>query len=98
MGPGPAEVAEGFKELAETLSRYGHGASADLPEDRFVVVVVFQGRPAHPDLLVALLGDEVDDRERVLSANGGDAGGPSGQRGRQHLQELIAAAEHQVRR
>jgi uncharacterized protein (TIGR02680 family) len=93
------ELTHGFRELADALSRYGHDATADLAEDRYVVAVAFQGQRRTPDELVGLLTEEVDHRERVLSAKERElleehlvnevAG---------HLQELIADAEDQVSR
>jgi uncharacterized protein (TIGR02680 family) len=93
------DLTHRFKELADALSRYGHEATADLAEDRYVVSVVFQGQRRTPDELVGLLGDEVAHRERVLSAKERELL-------EEHLvnevasqlQELIADAEDQTRR
>ncbi len=93
------DLTHRFKELADALSRYGHEATADLAEDRYIVSVVFQGQRRTPDELVGLLGDEVAHRERVLSAKERELL-------EEHLvnevasqlQELIADAEDQTRR
>ena len=91
------ELTHRFKELAEALTRYGHEATADLAEDRFVVAVVFQGQRRTPDQLVGLLGEEVDHRERVLSAKERELLEEHlVNEVASHLQELIVDAEHQV--
>jgi uncharacterized protein (TIGR02680 family) len=91
------ELAHRFRELAEALTRYGHEATADLAEDRFVVAVVFQSQRRTPDQLVGLLGDEIDHRERVLSAKERELLEEHlVNEVASHLQELIADAEHQV--
>jgi uncharacterized protein (TIGR02680 family) len=91
------ELTHRFKELAEALTRYGHEATADLVEDRFVVAVVFQSQRRTPDQLVGLLGEEIDHRERVLSAKERELLEEHlVSEVASHLQELIADAEHQV--
>jgi uncharacterized protein (TIGR02680 family) len=91
------ELTHGFKELADALSRYGHEATADLAEDRYVVAVAFQGQPRTPDELVGLLGEEIDHRERVLSAKERELLEEHlVNEVASHLQELIADAEDQV--
>jgi uncharacterized protein (TIGR02680 family) len=91
------ELTHRFKELAEALTRYGHEATADLAEDRFVVAVVFQSQHRTPDQLVGLLGEEIDHRERVLSAKERELLEEHlVNEVASHLQELIADAEHQV--
>jgi uncharacterized protein (TIGR02680 family) len=91
------ELTHRFKELAEALTRYGHEATADLAEDRFVVAVVFQSQRRTPDQLVGLLGEEIDHRERVLSAKERELLQEHlVSEVASHLQELIADAEHQV--
>jgi uncharacterized protein (TIGR02680 family) len=91
------ELTHRFKELAEALTRYGHEATADLAEDRFVVAVVFQGQRRTPDRLVGLLGEEIDHRERVLSAKERELLEEHlVNEVASHLQELIADAEQQV--
>jgi uncharacterized protein (TIGR02680 family) len=91
------ELTHRFKELAEALTRYGHEATADLAEDRFVVSVVFQGQRRAPDQLAGLLGEEIDHRERVLSAKERELLEEHlVNEVASHLQELIADAEHQV--
>jgi uncharacterized protein (TIGR02680 family) len=92
------ELTHGFKELADALSRYGHEATADLAEERYVVAVVFQGQRRTPDELVGLLGEEIDHRERVLSAKERELLEEHlVNEAASHLQELIADAEDQVR-
>jgi uncharacterized protein (TIGR02680 family) len=91
------ELIHGFKELADALSRYGHEATADLTEDRYVVAVVFQGQRRTPDELVGLLGEDIDHRERMLSAKERELLEEHlVNEVASHLQELIADAEDQV--
>ncbi|HEX6676938.1 MAG TPA: TIGR02680 family protein [Actinomycetes bacterium] len=91
------ELTHGFKELADALSRYGHEATADLAEDRYVVAVAFQGQRRTPDELSGLLGEEIDHRERVLSAKERELLEEHlVNEVASHLQELIADAEDQV--
>jgi uncharacterized protein (TIGR02680 family) len=91
------ELTHRFKELAEALTRYGHEATADLAEDRFVVAVVFQSQRRTPDQLVGLLAEEIDHRERVLSAKERELLEEHlVNEVASHLQEQIADAEHQV--
>jgi uncharacterized protein (TIGR02680 family) len=91
------ELTHRFKELADALTRYGHEAAADLAEDRFVVAVVFQGQRRSPDQLVGLLGEEIDHRERVLSAKERELLEEHlVNEVASHLQELILDAEQQV--
>jgi hypothetical protein len=91
------ELTHGFKELADALSRYGHEATADLAEDRYVVAVAFQGQRRTPDELAGLLGEEIDHRERVLSAKERELLEEHlVNEVASHLQELIADAEDQV--
>ncbi|WP_326700374.1 TIGR02680 family protein [Streptomyces sp. NBC_01754] len=91
-------LSEEFKTLQDTLSRHGHRASARMVEDGMVVEITYQGRErAVPDL-VAALAVEVGELARILSAREREilethlvtevAG---------TLQELIGAAERQVR-
>jgi uncharacterized protein (TIGR02680 family) len=92
------ELTHRFRELADALSRYGHEATADLAEDRYVVTVVFQSQRRTPDRLVGLLGEEIDHRERVLSAKERELLEEHlVNEVASHLQELIADAEDQVR-
>ncbi|MEW1583542.1 TIGR02680 family protein [Streptomyces microflavus] len=91
-------LSEEFKTLQDTLSRHGHRASARMVEDGMVVDITYQGRErAVPDLAAAL-AVEVGELSRILSAREREilethlvtevAG---------TLQELIGAAERQVR-
>ncbi|MCX4735473.1 TIGR02680 family protein [Streptomyces sp. NBC_01363] len=91
-------LSEEFKALQDTLSRHGHRASARMVEDGMVVDITYQGRErAVPDLAAAL-AVEVGELARILSAREREilethlvtevAG---------TLQELIGAAERQVR-
>ena len=91
------ELTHGFKELTDALSRYGHEATADLAEDRYVVAVAFQGQRRTPSELVGLLAEEVDHRERVLSAKERELLEEHlVNEVASHMQELIADAEDQV--
>lgn len=91
-------LSEEFKTLQDTLSRHGHRASARMVEEGMVVDITYQGRErAVPDLAAAL-AVEVGELARILSAREREilethlvtevAG---------TLQELIGAAERQVR-
>ncbi|MEV5200297.1 TIGR02680 family protein [Streptomyces sp. NPDC053720] len=91
-------LSEEFKTLQDTLSRHGHRASARMVEDGMAVDITYQGRErAVPDLAAAL-AVEVGELSRILSAREREilethlvtevAG---------TLQELIGAAERQVR-
>ncbi|MDF9816162.1 TIGR02680 family protein [Streptomyces sp. SPB162] len=91
-------LSEELKTLQDTLSRHGHTASARMVEDGVVVDIVYQGRErAVPELAEALTA-EVGELTRILSAHEREilethlitevAG---------TLQELIGAAERQVR-
>ncbi|WP_371534999.1 TIGR02680 family protein [Streptomyces sp. NBC_00466] len=91
-------LSEEFKTLQDTLSRHGHRASARMVEDGMVIDITYQGRErAVPDLAAAL-AVEVGELSRILSAREREilethlvtevAG---------TLQELIGAAERQVR-
>ncbi|MET9882728.1 TIGR02680 family protein [Streptomyces sp. NPDC006430] len=91
-------LSEELKTLQDTLSRHGHTASARMVEDGMVVDIVYQGRErAVPELAEALTA-EVGELTRILSAHEREilethlitevAG---------TLQELIGAAERQVR-
>ncbi|MFF7851069.1 TIGR02680 family protein [Streptomyces sp. NPDC007910] len=91
-------LSEELKTLQDTLSRHGHTASGRMVEDGMVVDIVYQGRErAVPELAEALTA-EVGELTRILSAHEREilethlitevAG---------TLQELIGAAERQVR-
>ncbi|MER5758493.1 TIGR02680 family protein [Streptomyces sp. NPDC002082] len=91
-------LSEELKTLQDTLSRHGHTASARMVEDGMVVDIVYQGRErAVPELAEALTA-EVGELTRILSTHEREilethlitevAG---------TLQELIGAAERQVR-
>jgi uncharacterized protein (TIGR02680 family) len=62
------DITRRFAELAESLSRHGHQAHADLREGRYVVSVVYSGRERGPGELIALLGAEIALRERELTS------------------------------
>jgi uncharacterized protein (TIGR02680 family) len=91
------EMTTRFKELSDGMSLYGHSAILDPVDGWHVVSIAFHGQQRYPDELLALLTDEIDHRERLLSA-----------RERElleehlvneiasHLQELIHEAEVQV--
>ena len=61
------DITRRFTELAESLTRHGHQAHADLREDRYVVSILFSGRERQPAELVALLAAEIELRERELT-------------------------------
>ncbi|HEY4026485.1 MAG TPA: TIGR02680 family protein, partial [Candidatus Dormibacteraeota bacterium] len=98
-GRAQRDFSTSFRELGDALRRHNHQARAEPLEDRYVVTIEFGGHERRPDELAALLADEVEHRERMLSA-----------REREvleehlvnevasHLQELISAAEAQVER
>jgi uncharacterized protein (TIGR02680 family) len=88
------DITRRFTELAESLTRHGHQAHADLREGRYVVSIVYTGRERAPAELVRLLAAEIELRERELTAREqqvleehlvGDVAG--------RLQELITEAD-----
>ncbi|MFD9488798.1 TIGR02680 family protein [Streptomyces sp. NPDC059991] len=91
-------LSEELKTLQDTLSRHGHSASARMVEDGMVVDIVYQGRERAVPELADALAKEVAELTRILSAHEREilethlitevAG---------TLQELIGAAERQVR-
>ncbi|QHC24689.1 TIGR02680 family protein [Streptomyces sp. GS7] len=91
-------LSEELKTLQDTLSRHGHRASARMVEDGMVVDIVYQGRERAVPELADALAAEVGELARILSAREREilethlvtevAG---------TLQELIGAAERQVR-
>ncbi|MEU3463242.1 TIGR02680 family protein [Streptomyces sp. NPDC006733] len=91
-------LSEELKTLQDTLSRHGHTATARMVEDGIVVDIVYQGRERAVPELAAALAAEVAELTRILSAHEREilethlitevAG---------TLQELIGAAERQVR-
>lgn len=91
-------LSEELKTLQDTLSRHGHSASARMVEDGMVVDIVYQGRDRAVSELAEALATEVGELTRILSAHEREilenhlitevAG---------TLQELIGAAERQVR-
>ncbi len=93
------QVANDFKTLNDGLGRHGHRAAMTPRDDIMLVDVTFQGRPRPVDDLAGALAQEIDERQRVLSAREREvlenhlvneiAG---------TLQELITSAETQVGR
>ncbi|WP_406362287.1 TIGR02680 family protein [Streptomyces sp. NBC_01579] len=91
-------LSEELKTLQDTLSRHGHSASARMVEDGMVVDIVYQGRERAVPELAEALAAEVGELTRILTAREREilethlitevAG---------TLQELIGAAERQVR-
>ncbi|MFI5754754.1 TIGR02680 family protein [Streptomyces sp. NPDC051569] len=91
-------LSEELKTLQDVLSRHGHSASARMVEDGMVVDIVYQGRERGVPELAAALTTEVGELTRILSSHEREilethlitevAG---------TLQELIGAAERQVR-
>ena len=91
-------VTEEHKLLADAMARHGHSAGLTLSEGIIVVDVVFQGRSHDVPGLAAALGEEAEQRARLLSAREQEilenhllnevAGA---------LHELITAAEAEVR-
>ncbi len=61
-------VTEEHKLLADAMARHGHSAGLTLSEGIIVVDVVFQGRSHDIPGLAAALGEEADQRARLLSA------------------------------
>ncbi|WP_261718308.1 TIGR02680 family protein [Streptomyces sp. FZ201] len=91
-------LSEEYKKLQDALSRGGHSASARMAEEGMVVEIVYQGRERAVPELAEALAAEVAELTRILSAHEREilethlltevAG---------TLQELIGAAERQVR-
>ncbi len=91
-------VTEEHKLLADAMARHGHSAGLTLNEGVIVVDVVFQGRSHDIPGLAAALGEEAEQRARLLSAREreilenhllNEVAGT--------LHELITAAEAEVR-
>jgi uncharacterized protein (TIGR02680 family) len=61
-------VTEEHKLLADAMARHGHSAGLTLTEGVIVVDVVFQGRSHDVPGLAAALGEEAEQRARLLSA------------------------------
>ena len=75
-------VTEEHKLLADAMARHGRSAGLTLREGVIVVNVVFQGRSHDIPGLAAALGEEAEQRARLLSRQGtGDPGKPPAQRG-----------------
>jgi uncharacterized protein (TIGR02680 family) len=91
-------LSEEYKKLQDALSRGGHSASARMAEEGMIVEIVYQGRQRVVPELAEALAAEVAELTRILSAHEREilethlltevAG---------TLQELIGAAERQVR-
>jgi uncharacterized protein (TIGR02680 family) len=91
-------LSEELKSLQDSLSRHGHTAAARMVEDGMLVDIVYQGREHAVPELAEALATEVAELTRLLSAHEREilethlitevAG---------TLQELIGAAERQVR-
>ena len=91
-------VTEEHKQLADAMARHGHSAGLTLSAGVIIVDVVFQGRSHDIPGLAAALGEEVEQRARLLSAREreilenhllNEVAGT--------LHELITAAEAEVR-
>ena len=91
-------VTEEHKLLADGMARHGHSAGLSLRDGIIVVDVVFQGRSHDIPWLAAALGEETEQRARLLSAREqeilenhllNEVAGT--------LHELITAAEAEVR-
>ncbi len=91
-------VTEEHKQLADAMARHGHSAGLTLSGGAIVVDVVFQGRSHDIPGLADVLGEEVEQRARLLSAREreilenhllNEVAGT--------LHELITAAEAEVR-
>ncbi|HEX9030821.1 MAG TPA: TIGR02680 family protein [Streptosporangiaceae bacterium] len=61
-------VTEEHKQLADAMARHGHSAGLTLSVGVIVVDVIFQGRSHDIAELTAALGEEVEQRARLLSA------------------------------
>jgi uncharacterized protein (TIGR02680 family) len=92
-------VANGFKTLDGSLGRHGHRAALTPRDGIMLVDVTFLGRVQPVEELARALAEEIDERQRVLSARErevlenhlvNEVAGT--------LQELITAAETQVAR
>ncbi|QKV94088.1 TIGR02680 family protein [Streptomyces sp. NA02950] len=90
-------ISTEHKVLTDALGRHGHSVGMTLHDGIVIVDVVFQGRTHDVPALADSLREEVDQRDRLLSAKErellenhlvGEVAGA--------LQELIAAAEEQV--
>ncbi len=90
-------ISTEHKVLTDALGRHGHSVGMTLHDGIVIVDVVFQGRTHDVPALAGSLREEVDQRDRLLSAKErellenhlvGEVAGA--------LQELIAAAEEQV--
>jgi uncharacterized protein (TIGR02680 family) len=91
-------VTEEHKLLADAMARHGHSAGLTLSDGVIVVDVIFQGRSHDVPGLAAALGEEAEQRARLLSAREREilenhllnevAGA---------MHELITAAEAEVR-
>ncbi|MGW7572957.1 TIGR02680 family protein [Streptomyces sp. NPDC054765] len=90
-------ISAEHKVLTDALGRHGHSVGMTLHDGIMIVDVVFQGRTHDVPALADSLREEVDQRDRLLSAKErellenhlvGEVAGA--------LQELIAAAEEQV--
>lgn len=60
-------IQEQLSRLQGILSRYGHEAAGELTDQGFVVTIVFQGRRLAPDALAEGLGNELEERRRLLN-------------------------------
>ncbi|WP_066936484.1 TIGR02680 family protein [Microtetraspora fusca] len=92
------KVAEEHKLLSDSMARHGHSVGLTLHDGVMIVDVVFQGRSRDVPSLAAALAEESEHRARLLSAKEreilenhllNEVAGT--------LQELIAAAESEVR-
>ncbi len=61
-------VTDEHKVLADAMARHGHSAGLTLRDGILVVDVVFQGRSHDVPALAAALGEEAEQRARLLSA------------------------------
>jgi hypothetical protein len=91
------DIGRRHSELAEALSRHGHHAALSLVDERVVVTIQYQAKDRTPGELLDLLRDEIEYRDRMLTARErelieehlvNDVAS--------HLQELISDAEAQV--
>ena len=91
------DIGRRHSELAEALSRHGHHAALSVVDERVVVTIQYQAKDRTPGALLNLLRDEIEYRDRMLTARErelieehlvNDVAS--------HLQELISDAEAQV--
>jgi len=64
----PKQVAEDLNELQRALTALGHQAVSEPNDWGFTVHIQYQNRAERPDMLTALLADDIAQRSELLSA------------------------------